>query len=417
MDLLHTMPIVRVLPLAARRVACQIQCSLGVVDRRWPGFSPAYRQNSSTTKNSSNSDAPTPTSDDGTSQIMGSSLSRILTNEQRSLFNQVNQLSSLSRSLARKVGGVEVKEDSLLADIARLQAQRRQKHQGEQSTSEKIENTAPPSLFTVVFAGEFNSGKSTLINALLGRELLESGVLPTTDAITIMMADDDENDNGSANGSSSIIESSSIGLDTGVPAHTQLHLLPTTKYPILSDLCLIDTPGTNAILSLQHTSSTVRILHDADLIVFVTSADRPFSESEKQLLQTSIKSYRKRVVIVINKMDVLERQKGEDHGDATKKRVEEYVIDHAGDLLGARPVVIPLSARDALSVKLLYNMNPAESETNGDLQPSLLKRSNFGALENLYVFLTQLIYIYMYHQYYLTFYLPSQSFQVTDISI
>ncbi|KAL7534752.1 hypothetical protein ACHAXR_006058, partial [Thalassiosira sp. AJA248-18] len=140
-------------------------------------------------------------------------------------------------------------------------------------------------------------------------------------------------------------------------------------------------------LSLQHTSSTLRILHDADLIVFVTSADRPFSESEKQLLQTSIKSYRKRVVLVINKMDVLERQKGEDHGETTKKKVVEYVTEHAGDLLGARPVVIPLSARDALSVKLLYNAHPtsdddARSGENNDNQSSLWKRSNFGALEN-----------------------------------
>ena len=142
-----------------------------------------------------------------------------------------------------------------------------------------------------MLAGEYNSGKSTLINALLGSEFQESGVLPTTDAITILMANDNEdttnNDTNSAD-----IDSTSIGLDG---FSTQLHLLPTKKYPILSDLCLIDTPGTNAILSLQHTSSTLRILHDADLIVFVTSADRPFSESEKQLLQTSIKSYRKRV--------------------------------------------------------------------------------------------------------------------------
>lgn len=229
-----------------------------------------------------------------------------------------------------------------------------------------------------------------IIDALLGNELLDTGVLPTTDAITIMMAndnDDDTNESGdNANGTSSMIESGSIGLDnSGAPAHTQLHLLPTSKFPILADLCLIDTPGTNAILSLQHTSSTLRILHDADLIVFVTTADRPFSESEKQLLQTSIKSYRKRVVLVINKMDVLERQKGEDHGDSTKKRVEEYVIDHAGDLLGARPVVIPVSARDALSVKLLYSSHPksdGSDDTRGD-QPSLWKRSNFGELEKL----------------------------------
>ena len=176
------------------------------------------------------------------------------------------------------------------------------------------------------------------------------------------------------------IDSTSIGLDG---FSTQLHLLPTKKYPILSDLCLIDTPGTNAILSLQHTSSTLRILHDADLIVFVTSADRPFSESEKQLLQTSIKSYRKRVILVINKMDILERQQGEDHGEETKQRVEDYVIEHASDLLGARPVVIPLSARDALGVKLLYNSSKGMSSEGSDNdQSSLWKRSNFASLED-----------------------------------
>ena len=164
-------------------------------------------------------------------------------------------------------GNVDVKEESLLADIARLQRN---------VSSSSFMSMQPLSLFTVVFAGEFNSGKSTLINALLGEELLEAGVLPTTDAITILMSNDDEVQelsNENDKGTSSVLESSSIGLEN-VATHTQLHLLPTKKYPILSDLCLIDTPGTNAVQSLEHTSSTLRILHDADLIVFVTSADR-----------------------------------------------------------------------------------------------------------------------------------------------
>ena len=74
---------------------------------------------------------------------------------------------------------------SLLADIARLQRN--------VSSSSSSMSMQPLSLFTVVFAGEFNSRKSTLINALrLGEELLEAGVLPTTDAITILMSNDDE---------------------------------------------------------------------------------------------------------------------------------------------------------------------------------------------------------------------------------
>jgi small GTP-binding protein len=271
----------------------------------------------------------------------------------------------MSRSLAKQVGNVKIKEESLLVDIARCLQEGRGDNVG--ADAETI-----PSLFTVVFAGEFNSGKSTLINALCGKELLESGVLPTTDKITVLMAAED---NDGANGSS---DSKTIGLDTGIVAQTELRLLPTAKFPILSDLCIIDTPGTNAILSLQHTSSTLRLLHDADLIVFVTSADRPFSESERQLLQTSIKPYRKRVVLVINKIDILERKQGDDHGQQTKQKVEEYVSEHASDLLGARPIVIPVSGRDALSWKQLGFVDSGNDANNSNLW----KRSNFGTLEN-----------------------------------
>ena len=77
----------------------------------------------------------------------GISLSRILTDEQRSLFNQVNELSSISRSLARNVGNVDVKEESLLADIARLQRN---------VSSSSSMSMQPLSLLTVVFAAQGN---------------------------------------------------------------------------------------------------------------------------------------------------------------------------------------------------------------------------------------------------------------------
>ncbi|KAL3804506.1 hypothetical protein HJC23_002545 [Cyclotella cryptica] len=350
----------------------------------------------STTSN--NPSTPSSLDRDSSQEFMGRGLSRLLTNEQKNLLRQAQKLAYMSRTLAKQVGNVPVREDSLLTEISHLQSQRsrqRAEHLGQNDGATDVSRSAldsigendhavvPPSLFTVVFAGEFNSGKSTLINALLGKEFLESGVLPTTDAITILMADDEKGATESGGVSAlhetqpaqfgqceikSVEESSNT---------VKLHLLPMSKYPILSDLCLVDTPGTNAILALQHTTSTLRILHDADLIVFVTSADRPFSESEKELLQTSIKSYRKRVLLVINKMDILERQKGEDHGEASKKKVIDYVTDHAGDLLGARPVVIPVSARDALSVKLMYAGGSNQSNYDG-----LWKRCNFASLEH-----------------------------------
>lgn len=309
---------------------------------------------------------------EGISQL-GSNLSRLLSEEQKSLLRQAHQFAARSRNLARQVGNVTVREDSLLSEIVRLKNRQFDKDHSArrlvdlgayEGTSNNMEESSeddlPPSLFTVVFAGEFNSGKSTLINALLGKELLESGVLPTTDSITVLLGDKKE----------SFFTEGNLDSATALPA--QLHLLPTDQYPLLSDLCVIDTPGTNAIMSLQHAASTLRILHNADLLIFVTSADRPFSESEKELLRTSI-TYRKRVLVVINKMDILERQKGEDHGDVSKRRVIEYVTEHASELLGGRPVVIPVSGRDALSVKTLGGSKGEDG---------IWKRCNFGMLEH-----------------------------------
>ncbi|KAL7522031.1 hypothetical protein ACHAWX_006726, partial [Stephanocyclus meneghinianus] len=375
----------------------------------WPSLTPlvTLSQRPAQFSTTSNNPITPPSRRDGdySQQFLGSGLSRLLTNDQKNLLRQAQQLASTSRILAKQVGNVPVREDSLLTEIARLQRQRYrqrgeypgktdggtadQNQRNDVSTAaphfiaENDHDAVPPSLFTVVFAGEFNSGKSTLINALLGKEILESGVLPTTDAITILMARDDhgypEADVASVRNNTQFTRFGQDDMECveELSNSTQLHLLPVSKYPILSDLCLIDTPGTNAISALQHTTSTLRFLHDADLIVFVTSADRPFSDSEKELLQTSIKAYRKRVLLVINKMDILERQKGEDHGEASKKKVVEYVTDHSGDLLGTRPVVIPVSARDALSVKLLF-----AGGSNQSSQDSLWKRCNFASLEH-----------------------------------
>ena len=41
-------------------------------------------------------------------------------------------------------------------------------------------------LFLLVIVGEFNSGKSAFVNALLGAEISEEGVTPTTDRITVL---------------------------------------------------------------------------------------------------------------------------------------------------------------------------------------------------------------------------------------
>lgn len=154
-----------------------------------------------------------------------------------------------------------------------------------------------------------------------------------------------------------------------------VHSVP--ELPLLEDLTLIDTPGTNSAW-MDHTERTMRLLPAADLILFVTSADRPFSDSERGLLQ-SIQAYRKNIVVVINKMDILD-QAGGDHGREAKLEVLDFVTDKASELLGARPVVIPVSARDALSAKLMERRPGDDTDSSGN--SGVWQRSNFAALES-----------------------------------
>ena len=255
---------------------------------------------------------------------------RLLTEEESALLEEQRALTEKAREIASQVEGVQVKTDSLLEDILG----------DDQST------------FSIVVAGEFNSGKSTLINALLGTKLLETGALPTTDSIIML-----------THGSSHSTEITNVGGHAGVVIHQ------VAGVPLLRDLTLVDTPGTNAVV-MNHTARTMKLLPSADLILFVTSADRPFPESERLILK-SIQAYRKHIVVVLNKMDVLETAGG-NYGEEEKRRVIEFVTDNASELLGARPIVIPISARDAISTKL----------TVKDKESRVWKRSNFGTLES-----------------------------------
>jgi hypothetical protein len=97
----------------------------------------------------------------------------------------------------------------------------------------------------------------------------------------------------------------------------------------------------------------------------VTSADRPFTESERAFLQR-IRDWGKKVVVVVNKIDILETPED-------VARIETFIADNARTLLGFAPDVFPVSARQALRAKI------------GSDGRDLLTASRFEALERYIV--------------------------------
>jgi small GTP-binding protein len=171
-------------------------------------------------------------------------------------------------------------------------------------------------LFLLVIAGEFNSGKSSFINALLGERVLPEGVTPTTDRINVLRH----------------------GPEVSEQLREAYLLERTHPADMLREINIVDTPGTNAIIR-RHEELTRDFIPRSDLVLFVTSADRPFTESERAFLE-QIREWGKKIVFIVNKIDILARPKEQDE-------VIQYVRQNATSLLGESPQIFGVSARQA----------------------------------------------------------------------
>jgi small GTP-binding protein len=175
-------------------------------------------------------------------------------------------------------------------------------------------------LFLLVVVGEFNAGKSAFINALLGQKLLKEGVTPTTTQINLLRYGKEQE---------------------RLVVNEQQHVL-TLPVDWLAEISIVDTPGTNAIIR-AHETITTKFVPRSDLVLFITSSDRPFTESERAFMER-IRDWGKKVVIVINKIDLLENE-------TDIQQVIQFVAENARHSLGITPEIFPVSSRLALRAK------------------------------------------------------------------
>jgi small GTP-binding protein len=219
---------------------------------------------------------------------------------------------------------------------------------GAKSLKERIDRDLVRKLdedrFHLVVVGEFNHGKSTFVNALLGETVLPVGVTPTTAAIHhLKFADQPEATVVFSSGRREQIpfgDTRKFSVGGGANADEVDFLEVGYPAQLLKErILLVDTPGVND-LSLQRADITYSYIPRADAVLFLLDAGQILKESERVFLEEKLlKASRDKIVFVITKWDILNEAERKEALEYAKKQLSTLVKD---------PVVFPISAETAL---------------------------------------------------------------------
>lgn len=211
-----------------------------------------------------------------------------------------------------------------------------------------------PLLVTVM--GEFNSGKSTFVNALLGEEVAPMGITPTTATINLLKY-------GAQRGGRVVYRD---GLSRAVPWEKVPALLKgldadevrrirvvEVLYPldVLQRVNVVDTPGLNSIMP-EHEATAREFIAQADAVVWLFTVDQAGKASEREALST-IRAAGKKILGVLNKIDRIEGLAGgvSDASPETQS-VLASILAHLQapetGLSGLLETIVPFSGREAL---------------------------------------------------------------------
>lgn len=241
--------------------------------------------------------------------------------------------------------------------------------------------------FNLAVVGQFKRGKSSLMNAIIGRDLLPTGLLPLTSAITTLCYGPTER---------VILRRKGWGLQPEVPLSELPDYVTERGNPgnekgliearvelpapfLRRGLHFIDTPGVGSA-QVGNTQTTYEFLPQADAVIFVTSVEAPLSEAEQTFLR-DVRQYVRKLFVVVNKTDLL--------AAGEQDEVLSYVQTGIERTLSADEVrLYPASARQALAAKLAGDAAGLEASGLSRLEEDL---AAFLAAERGQIFLASIV--------------------------
>jgi GTPase SAR1 family protein len=210
--------------------------------------------------------------------------------------------------------------------------------------------------FRLVFVGEIGRGKSTLINRLLDRRILPTGRIPTTAAVTSIVAgsteqmvvrlpDDRRENRPVAEASWSNLLASDQSNQNIVP---QVRLTLDNSWLQELDVEILDTPGVDDLKG-QRASLISELLGQCDVAVLLVSASFPFSLTEAAFLeQKVIGQHVPRIIVVVSRLDTLSQEERPKQLKAVSERVSR--VSRQVPIVPAHPVDESTTEDKALAI-------------------------------------------------------------------
>lgn len=201
--------------------------------------------------------------------------------------------------------------------------------------------------FHLVVLGEFNHGKSTFVNAMLGSEILPTGITPTTASINhVVFAPNPTARVVLTSGESKPLDASQLKEWVTVAGGRANEVsFVEVGYPsdlLKNNVVLVDTPGVND-LNEQRAEVTYGYVPRADAVVFLLDAGQALKDSEREFLRSRVlEGARDRLIFVLGKLDMLSADERTSVIDYVKKNLAQMMPE---------PVLFPLSARDWAKTK------------------------------------------------------------------